>query len=209
MIFDSGIPSIHSEINGEQPGNPAELGEVAEQGVAGARVLDLHRDRAAVVPDGPVDLADRRGRGGLVVELGELVAPVRAQVLGQHPLHGAGWQRWRGFLEPGQRRPVRPGELRRQRGLEDGKRLAELHGAALELPQDPEDLLGRALLDLGRDQFGGASADALSEPKRGPAGQPNGEGRQFGGARESASGEIAHNIHCRSACKRGATTRHG
>ena len=131
------------------------------------------------------------------------------QILGQHPVHGAGGQRRRGFLEPGQRRPVRPGELRRQRGLEDGQRLAELHRAALELPQDPEDLLGRPLLYLGRDQFGGAAAEALSEAQRGASGQPNGEGRQFGGARQSPAREIAHIIHCRSACKMSATTRHG
>ena len=195
--------------HGEQPRHPAELSEVAEQGIAGARVLDLHGHPAAVLPDGAVDLADRRGGGRLVIELDELVAPVRAQVLGQHPVHGAGGQRRRGFLELGQRRPVRPREFRGQRGLEDGQRLAELHRAALELPQDPEDLVGRPLLDLGGDQFGGAPADALAEPQRGPAGQPNGEGRQFGCAGESTPGEIAHNIHCPSACKMSATTRHG
>ena len=83
---------------------------------------------------------------------------------GQHPVHGARGQRRRGFLELGQRRPVRPGDFRRQRGLEDGQRLPELHRPALELSQDPEDLLGRPLLDLGGDQFGGPAADALAEP---------------------------------------------
>ena len=47
-----------------------ELGEVTEQGLPGARVLDLDGDLAAVLPDCPVHLADRGRGGGLVVELG-------------------------------------------------------------------------------------------------------------------------------------------
>src|ERR1700749_4015349 len=47
--------------------------EVADQRPARARVLDLDRDLAAVVPDGLVHLADGRGRGRDVVELGEVL----------------------------------------------------------------------------------------------------------------------------------------
>jgi hypothetical protein len=81
--------------HGEQPRHPAELVEVAEQRAPGARILDLHRDLAAVPPAGAVHLPDRGGGGGLVVELGERLAPVRAEIFGEDTVHGAGGQRRR------------------------------------------------------------------------------------------------------------------
>ena len=65
----------------EQLAQPGQLGEVAEQGLTGSRVLDLDRDLPAVMPDGLVHLADRGGRGRLVVERQEVVAPVVAELL--------------------------------------------------------------------------------------------------------------------------------
>ena len=53
----------------QQPGEAAQLGEVGQQRLAGARVLHLHRDVAPVVPHGPVHLPDRGGGGRLVLEL--------------------------------------------------------------------------------------------------------------------------------------------
>ena len=60
-----------------------DLVEVADQRLAGPRVLDLDRHVAAVAPDGPVHLADRGGRGGGVVERRELAPPAGAELVGQ------------------------------------------------------------------------------------------------------------------------------
>jgi hypothetical protein len=140
----------------------------------------------------PVHLADGGRGGGRVTELGEEVPPVLPELSGQHLVHGAGRQRRRGFLQLGQRGPVRAGDLRRQRRLEDGQRLAQLHGAALELAQDAEDLLGGALLDLLRDDLGRPAADALPHPDGRAARQSD---RQPGHLRSSGHGVLGHVVH--------------
>ena len=147
------------------------------------------------MPDGLVHLADRGRRGGRVAELGEEVAPVLAQFSGQHLVHGAGRQRRRGLLQLGQRGPVRSRDLRRKRRLEDGQRLAQLHGAALELAQHAEDLLGRALLDLLGDELGQA-ADAFPQPDGRAARQPDRQPGHLRGPGHRALGHVAHTDHC-------------
>jgi hypothetical protein len=64
-----------------------------------------------------------------------------------------------------------PGELVGKRGFEDAQRLAELHRAALELPQHAEELLGGALGDLRRDRVGRHAGHPLAEPPDGPPGE--------------------------------------
>ena len=141
----------------DDPGHPGDLVEVADQRLAGPRVLDLDRDLAAVVPHRPVHLADRGGRGRGVVEGRELAAASAGpSSSAQHLVHGRGRHRRRGVLQLGQRRAVRAGQLLGQRRLEDRHGLAELHGPALELAEHLEELLGGAGLDLGGDQLGRA-----------------------------------------------------
>src|SRR5262249_61036508 len=97
--------------HGEQPRHAAELVEVAEERAPGARILDLYRYLAAVLPAGAVHLPDR-GRGGwLVVELRERLAPVRAEGFGEGAVHRPGGQARRRLLQLGQGRPVRAGDL--------------------------------------------------------------------------------------------------
>jgi hypothetical protein len=165
----------------EQPPGPAQLVEVADQRPARAGVLDLHRDLPAVASRRLVHLADGRRGGRGVAELGEVVPPVLAQVGGQHLVHGAGGQRRRGLLQLGQRGPVRPGDLGRQRRLEDGQRLAQLHGAALELAEDPEDLVGGALLYFLGHDLGRPAADPLPDPEGRAARQPDRQPGHLGG----------------------------
>ena len=124
----------------------------------------------------------------------KLVPPVRPEVGGQDLVHGAGGQRRRGLLELGQGGAVRAGDLRRQRRLEDGQGLAELERPALELAQDPEDLLGGALLDLLGDDLGRPAAEPLAEPERGPARQAHRQGGQLGGARDGAARQVTRRI---------------
>ena len=57
----------------------------ADQRLAGARVLHLDRDLAAVRPDGPVHLADRRGGGRDVVERLEPAPPPAARARRRAP----------------------------------------------------------------------------------------------------------------------------
>src|SRR5580658_8777742 len=89
---------------------------------------------------------------------------------------------------------VRAGDLRGQRRLEDGQRLAELERPALELAQDPEDLLGGALLDFLRDDLGRSPAQALAEPERGAADQAHRQGRQLGGARDGSARQVTRRV---------------
>ena len=176
----------------EKPGEAAQLAQIADQRPARARVLDLDGNLAPVVPDGPVHLADGRGRRRLVVELGEAGPPLLAHVAREHLVHSPGRQRRRGFLQPGQGGPVRSGDLRGQRGLEYGQRLPELHRAALELAQDPEDLSCRPLLDFQVHQLSWPAAQALAGSQRGPARVPGRQPGQPGRAGDSMAGQIAH-----------------
>ena len=87
-------------------------------------------------------LADAGGRGRVVVEVQELVAPVspnRAQGPGA-PSRAAAAEPPLGAWSA---QPGRRGHVLGQRGLEDRQRLAELHRAALELAEHLEQLLGR------------------------------------------------------------------
>src|SRR5204862_3757776 len=101
-------------------------------------------------------------------------------------------ERGRGLLQPGQRGAVRRGKLFRQRGFEDGHRLAELHRAALELPEDAEDLLSGALLDLGGDQLSRAAAQPLAETERRAAGEAEGKRRELRSSSDRAARDFAH-----------------
>src|SRR5262249_47785239 len=57
--------------------------------------------------------------------------------------------------------------------FEDGQRLAELHGAALEFAENPEDLVGGPLLYLCGHELGRVAAKPLSQAQRGPPRYPN------------------------------------
>jgi hypothetical protein len=176
----------------KQPADAAELGEVVDQGLSGARVLDLHRHLAAIVPGGAVHLADGGGGGRAVVEIGEIVPPVRAEVGHEHPVHGCGRQRRRGFLELGQGGPIGPGDLGGQRRLKDRQGLPELERAALELTEDPEDLLRGSLLDLLRHDLGRSPAEPFPEAERRPSGQTDRQGGEFRRPGHGTAGHIAH-----------------
>jgi hypothetical protein len=184
-------PGLDDLEHGAEPG---ELVEVGEERLPRARVLDLHGDRLARLPHRPVDLTDRGGGGRGVVERGEPLPPVGAELAGQHLVDRGRRQRRRRLLELGERLAVRAGQVFGQGGLEDRQRLTELHGAALELPQDAEQLLGRALLDLGRDHVRGHAGDPLAEAEHRPPGEPKGQRGEFGGAGYGPAGDVAHQI---------------
>ncbi len=176
----------------QQPGEPAQLAEVGEQGLTRARVLHLDRHLTAVVPHRPVHLADRGSGGRLVLELLEEVAPVRPEPLLEHAVHGAGGHRRGGLLELGQGRAVGAGDLLRQRRLEDGQCLPELHRAALELAEHLEELLRRALLQLAADDLRGLAHDPLAQPPGRPAGEAERERGELGGTGDRLPGKIRH-----------------
>ena len=68
----------------EEPGEAAQLAQIADQRPARARVLDLDGNLAPVGPDGPVHLADGRGGRRLIVELGEAGPPLLAHIAREH-----------------------------------------------------------------------------------------------------------------------------
>ena len=105
-----------------------------------------------------------------VVEIGEPIAPAAPELFGQHAVHAGRLHRRRSVLQLRQRLTVRRGHVLRQRGFENRQRLAELHRAALELPEYGEQLLSRALLKVGVDLLGRTPAEPLSQPYGRPAG---------------------------------------
>ena len=185
-----GLQARHERA--EKPGEAAQLVEIADQRPARARVLDLDRHLAPVVPDATVHLADGSGGRRLIIELGEAGPPLLAHVPREHLVNSPGRQRRRGFLQPGQGGPVRFGDLRGQRSLEYRQRLPELHRATLELAQDPEDLLCRPLLNFLGHQLSRPAAQALAGSQRGPAREPDRQPSQPGRAGDSVAGQIAH-----------------
>ena len=125
---------------------------------------------------------------GRVVELAEALPPARAELVGEHLVHGRRGQRRGRLLQLGQRRPVGAGDLLGQRRLEDRQRLAELHRAALELAEHAEQVLGGALLHLGGDDLGGQAGDPLAEPERGAPGEAQRQRREPGGPGDGPAG---------------------
>ena len=180
----------------DEAAHPTDLVEVGKQRLSGAGILHLDGHSPPVRPDRPVDLTDRRSRGGLVLEGLESVAPVGAELAGEHGVHAAGRQRRRGLLQPGEGLAVRAGEVLRQRRLEDRHGLAELHGPALELTEHPEQLLSGAGLDLGRDDLRGSAADPLAQAERRAPGEAQREPRELDRAGHGASRELGHIAHC-------------
>ena len=192
-------------------GDPADLADVAHQRGAGAGVLDLHRDVAAVLPDGPVHLPDR-GRGhGVVVERLELAAPPRAEVGAQHAVHRGGRHRRGAVLQLGQHGPVVHGEVLGQGRLEDRERLPELHRAALELPEDLEELLGGAGLQLRGHDLGGPAPEPLAEAEGGATGEAERHRGELGRAHDGLAWQVGHGAPPRAVrrSRAGASGRSG
>ena len=102
-----------------------------------------------------------------------------AEVFGEDTVHRAGGQRRGRLLQLGQRCPVEAGELRREGGLEDRQGLPELHRAALELAEHAEDLVGRAVLDLGGNELAGRPPSRLPRPSAVRPASPTGRVASF------------------------------
>src|SRR5215470_12997839 len=135
-------------------------------------------------------LADAGGGGRGVVEVGEALPPGPAELLGQYPVHGAGRHRGCRGLQLGQRLPVWLGDLVRNGRLEDRQRLAELHGAALELTEHREDLLGGTGGDVGLDLLGAAAGQPLAPTSSYPAGGAERQAGELRGTCRGAAGEV-------------------
>ena len=168
------------EAGGEGAGEADDRAGVAEVGVerlGDPRVLDLDRDLAAVEQLGAVDLSDRGGGEGLLLELGEELGERFAFVLLFEHLDD---------LLPGHRRRV--GAQFRQLllvdvavllgdelGVDEGGELAELHRRALHLAERADHFHRRlqvALLErlfallLAAADVGGFGARRIGRPGR-------------------------------------------
>src|SRR5512133_772847 len=75
--------------------------------------------------------------------------------------------------------PVRRCNLLGQHRLEQAQGLAELHRPALELAENSEKLLSRALLQLLTDLFGRSSTQSLTQSERCAAGEAERQGGKF------------------------------
>ena len=126
-----------------------------------------------------VHLADAgRGHRG-VVELGESLPPFGAKLRVEHPVHLVGGQRRRILLQLGQRFAVRLAELLWNGSFHHRQGLADLHRAALELPENGEELLGRFFHEFGVDLVLRFAGQPLAEPECCPARDATGEAGQL------------------------------
>ncbi len=204
QLLDQRLDVHAGDQRAEQPGEPAELCEIREQRLTGARILHLHGHLPAVVPHRPVHLPDRGGCRGLVLEFQEQLPPLLAEPLRQYRVDRGARQGRGGLLQFGQGRPVGTCDLFRQGGLEDRQGLPQFHGPALQLAQHLEELIGGALLHFAGDQLRGLPADALAKAPRGTAGEPQRQRGQLGGSGDRLPGKIRHMPlqipDCRAAC---------
>ena len=192
QLLDQRLDVLARHQRLQQPAHARELAQVRPQRLLGTRVLDLHRDVAAVVPHGPVHLADAGGRGGRLVELAEALGPPSAELLDEHPVDVAGRHGRGGVLQLRQRLAERARQLVRHRGLEHRQRLTELHRAALELAQYGEQLLGAARHHLRGDLFAVATGQPTAPPGRGPAGHSQRKARELGRSCCCTPGDVTH-----------------
>ncbi len=188
QLLDERLDVDTGEHPAERARHPADLPQVGHQRVAGAGVLHLHGHLTTVLPATLVNLADRGGGRRLVVELDELVAPLGAELGGEHVVDGGGRHRGSGVLQPDELVAVGRGHLLGQRGLEHGQRLPELHRAALELTERAEQLLRGALLHLGHHLLRGGTAEPAAHAHGAAAGEPERQRREPRGARDGLAG---------------------
>ncbi len=168
----------------EQRRDPRQLAQVRAQRVARAGVLDLDGHLAPVVPHRPVHLADARRRGRGVVEGREPLAPLGPDLPLEHPVDAGGRQRRRRVLELRQRLPVGGGQVLGERRLEDRQRLAQLHRAALELPEHAEQVFGGPSLRLLAEDLVRQARDPLAETDGRASGQAQRQGGELHAAGE-------------------------
>ena len=118
------------------PGEQRQRADVADQRLAHAGVLHLHRDRPPVGPGRPVHLGDRRGGDRGLVEVGQQRAPVGSEVAGEDRLDLGEGQRLDPGLQPGE--GLAPGLLGvvRQQRLDRRQQLTGLERTALEPAED-------------------------------------------------------------------------
>ena len=163
--------------------------EVAQVGVdrlGDARVLDLDRHRHALARDRAVDLADRRRRERLLLELGEDRGGPLAQLVAQQLLDLAERQRRDVVAQRRERLLERLALLLGQRGEVDrGEHLPDLHGGAAQLAELLDELArerrgalaGGRVGALGRaDEVGRARADPARRLARDEAAEAGGAG---------------------------------
>src|SRR5215210_345545 len=127
----------------QQPQDHPQVLHVGPLRLGDPRVLNLDRDLAAVVQARAVDLADRGGGDRRLVELGERVAELLAE-LGLHDLAHVGEAHLRrGVAQLAQLAlELLPVLLGDEADVEERHHLAELHRGALHRPERRDDLLG-------------------------------------------------------------------
>jgi hypothetical protein len=187
--------ALHIGAGGELPqhaDHPLHGLQVGAQRLVGAGILDLDRNLAAVGPHRLVHLADAGRRDCGVVEGPEPFAPLGAQLPVEHPVHLGGGQ-WRSLpLQFGQRFAVRLAVLLGDGGLHHRQRLTDLHRAALELPENGEQLLGRLVHQLGADLVLRLAGQPFAEAQRCPAGHACTKARDLGVARGPTPLDLTH-----------------
>ena len=174
-------------------GQPGELAQVGAERVAGAGVLDLHRDLAAVVPAALVHLADRRGRGRAAVEPDQLLLPVRRRGRGRAPRGPAG----SASAAPS------PGAWSAARGrapaISSGSAASSTESAwpnfiapPLSSPRVRKSCSAVRCWMSDITASAGCAADPLAEPERAAPGVPDRQGGEPRRPRHGLAGQLGH-----------------
>src|SRR6266550_1967264 len=192
----------------------SDVAEVGGDAARDARILDLDGHRAAVVRDGPVDLADRSRREGQCVPLRENALRHIAQLIGDHRRSERRRHRWGPVLQP------RHGgtECQRHVLVDVARHLAELHEHTLHRAELFGDLVSRAKgqvvaelappLDRGEQESRRpgyiTAADAQGKPGEGRAAT---DARLPERLRRSAQARIRSSMRCRASRTPGSDSK--
>ena len=189
-----GVERLDVEAGREPPHEREQQREVAQVGLdrlGHARVLDLDRDRLALVGHRAVDLADRGGRERLLLELGEDGGGLLPQLLAQQLLEPLERERRHVVAQLRQRLLEALALVLGQRAEVDrGEHLADLHRRTAHLPELLDQLARerrrpfarRLVRPLGRaHDVGGAGSHPASGLARHEAAEARGAGEAGGG----------------------------
>ena len=127
-----------------QPRDPLQVPQIAGHSFPRSRVHQFHGDGPAVVPHGPMYLAEGCGSGVPVVEVAEQPPPAFAQLFSQHCVNRLRQHCRCRFLQLRQGNSIRCGDLIRQDEFVDRHELPEFRRARPQFAEHLEHVACRA-----------------------------------------------------------------
>lgn len=174
-----------------QPRDPLQVPQIAGHSFPRSRVHQFHGDGPAVVPHGPMYLAEGCGSGVPVVEVAEQPPPAFAQLFSQHCVNRLRQHCRCRFLQLRQGNSIRCGDLIRQDEFVDRHELPEFRRARPQFAEHLEHVACRAGMQFGI-HFDSRSTDhPLARRCDSAAGETERDTRQPCGSHHRPHGNIA------------------